>query len=580
MQSLKQKTDMSFVVVAAIVIVLTLLRLVMSLTLHMSYSFDQSFDDELLMSYTLRSHFETVGPLTLAKVPGYSYWLLANSLFGISADIAYYLMWWGAACAAACALWSIFNRSFAPAVIVYIYVLWNPIAFDSWLGLRLYRNSLYPPLMFLFFGLMLLWMNWQTPLVRGAKGCKKHRGIALCGYILLGISLGIAMGLVYLLKEDSVWFLPLIAFLVVFKNVMLVRHRPRGYKKFVAATCTPFVIAVCMILVVAGINYRYFGVPLLNSRTSGEVAGFASRVYSIDNPDQNGVIWAPKTSIEAAFRVSPTLQGNPKLLYSLEHVMFTSPNIDEKPLKGDFLTWQIRFAYEDTYGWTDEAVIQKFFSQANKEIDAAFEKGTLKKTSKISLSGMLVPRRSAELPALAVRATDLWLYALNYSQISVPKKARNSRSTDPRNVAGLKRMRVDIDNPNPQPIPFFSRESALGLVRLIKVVYSAVNSVFALIFVGCGLLALGRKMPSGNGLVMGGAFCFLFYGWVYCFSVSWFGTFLMQNDDPLYILFFYSGCIAVPFVEMGLLLALGILLSAVCNPTVGSAAFAWKRQEA
>ena len=55
--------------VVLILAIATLLRLIMSLSLHMWYAYEQSFDDELLMSYTWREHFLADGPLTLAEKP-------------------------------------------------------------------------------------------------------------------------------------------------------------------------------------------------------------------------------------------------------------------------------------------------------------------------------------------------------------------------------------------------------------------------------------------------------------------------------------------------------------------------------
>lgn len=51
---LKRARRISLIRVGVVLIlaIATLLRLIMSLSLHMWYAYEQSFDDELLMSYT------------------------------------------------------------------------------------------------------------------------------------------------------------------------------------------------------------------------------------------------------------------------------------------------------------------------------------------------------------------------------------------------------------------------------------------------------------------------------------------------------------------------------------------------
>lgn len=126
-------------VVAFFLAVCTGFRLVVSLTLHMWYAWDQMADDRLLMDQSLPGYFESQGRYKLAKNQGYSLWLRFIAGTGINVDVAYFLIWFVAAVLVAVAIWRLFHKRWL-SLFAYMYVLWNPLAFDNWIGIRVYRN--------------------------------------------------------------------------------------------------------------------------------------------------------------------------------------------------------------------------------------------------------------------------------------------------------------------------------------------------------------------------------------------------------------------------------------------------------
>ncbi|WP_214376845.1 hypothetical protein [Bifidobacterium colobi] len=535
----------------------------------MNYSYKGSFDDQLLMSYSWGSHFHEDNTLSLAKAQGYGYWLLITWALGLSADMAYFLVWVAAAVAVGVAFWVLFYNRWL-ACFSYAYVLWHPIAFDGWLGTRLYRNSLFPPLMFLLLGLMLIWLNYGIPLLRvksvNGEGWPSS-GKALVGYAILGLLLGAPLCLIYLLKEDSVWCVPLLVAIVAVKIAMVVLSRTAIIKKILCAVLAlcPLIPVVIGVKACEAINQRYFGVSMINTRMEGEVGDFVAKVYQVDNKDQNMTIWTPESSIDAVFNVSPTLSKNPKLLWSVKHIMFTYPDIKKNPLTGDFLTWQIRFAYDNTFGWDNERSVQDFFKQVNKEIDAAFDDGRLKKTTKISLSSMLVPRNINEIMSLIGSANYSWSDSAVIYYYRLSGKG-NSSDKDDNNIRGLKRMRVDPGDPNPEPFPWFSFEASRRVSSVDRVIYSVLNvlMIIAAIVETIRLIAgLIRKIRMQGLLIYIGALGLLAYAWVYCFSVNWYTEYLHDR----FVTFFYSGGVAIPLIAVPLMLFVGLLSIRWVNAT-------------
>lgn len=543
-------------VVAAVLCVATFARLLMSLTIHMWYAYKQSFDDELLMSYSWREHFLSDGPLSLAKSPGYPYFLRVASLLGLNADVMQFVVWLIAAVGVGLSLYKVFRLPWL-GVASYLYVLWNPIAFENCLGTRLYRNSLFPPLIFLMLGLMLLWLDWGTPVYGKTERKERFRCLPAGGFVLLSLVLGATICLVLLLKEDAEWCLPLVAAIMVFKLVVMAWK----YRRWASRLTALALVLTMLIPVGAGIglckaiNARYFGVSLLNTRTEGEVAEFVKSVYSVDSEDQNYDIWAPESSIDAVFSVSPTLSKNPKLLWSVKHVMFTAPDIRQNPLHGDFLTWQIRFAYDNTYGWSSEPDVQDFFRQANKEIDQAFKSGELHRTSKIRLSGLLVPRDGGSVVALIPKAAVLWHDSLVFASYA-DTFHENSLDQVPENIRGLERMHVDVTNPNPSVLGLDATRAkrvAAVLVKIYRLLNYILLAMAVLSFILVAVLCVRRRYRIGL-LTAIGCIGLGTYAWVYCFSVKWFSEFLNNG----YWDFFYSGCVAIPFIAFSLLLGTGL----------------------
>lgn len=545
-----------------VVCVLTFMRFAMSMTMHMWYSYRQSFDDELLVSKAFQTYPVADTPLSLVKNPGYPLWLSITRDLGLTPDLSQFLIWLVAAVTIFAVIWKV-TAKLLPAVGAYAYVLWNPLAFENWLGTRLYRNSLFAPLVFVVLGMLILWLDYLTPLIpravnRGTARIRSFRVINVVLYGLLGLCLGTFLVLLLLLTEDSVWCMPLVLFAWGYKIILLFRARWSVARKIcaVALTFVPLLPVFIGYESCETTNMHDYGVSLLNTRTEGQVAGFVKRVYLIRSPHQTTTVWAPESSIDQAFSVSPTLSENPKLLWSVKHVMFAAPDIARNPIKGDFLTWQIRFAYDNTFGWKNEQTIQDFFAQANHQIDRAFADGRLHRTDKISLSGMLVPRTKSEIGAILSPSFTAWLWSFNMQHFVVTGNVNHS---DPvkQNQFGLKMLGIDIAHPNPQPLSWLSFRRAQHVTTILVSVYRVVNAVFVLVmFLALLSVVIRILRRESSGLTVALGVCGLMvYSWIYCFSVVWFAQYVGNE----YVTFFYSAGVSTPFVDVGLLLSFALL---------------------
>lgn len=556
-----------------LMLIATAFRFMMSVTLHMWYAYTQVADDALLMSYSFDDYFSSTDYYKLAKNQAYGYFLRFVSWSGINIDIVYFLVWLIAAILMSIAMYRLFSTLWI-SMASYIYILWNPIAFESWQGTRVYRNSLLTPVLFILVALLVVFLTFTIP--RTLSTAPAHASAASSAYnrqhvlhlpqllrfSLLGIIIGLLFTFIYDLKEDSVWLVPMFVFVLGVKSFMVARTSlPTSKKVGIVLLCIlPAFVSFLGLQTLKFCNYRNFGAYQLNTRCSGEIAGFVYRIYKIDSPHQNPIIWAPADSIEKAESVSPTLRSEPSIIQYVETRDFAFPNIRQNPLKGDFVTWQMLPAIADTkMGMKDEKPAQLFFAQVNREIDEAFNDGRLKKTDKISIAPSLVPRTPAQITEMLKPSWNMFLnsfilmtnYTVTYHRNTPTYKA--DTVADPE---GLEQLNIDPMNPNPTVIRGFSFSDAQNVARNSVRVYRIINVLLALILI-CSFAAAVRGSIRGDSrklALYGLSLCLIAYGFVYSFFVYWFVQYV-GND---YVQFFYTTGPITPLLCTGLLLGLGM----------------------
>ncbi|PLS31198.1 hypothetical protein Uis1B_0942 [Bifidobacterium margollesii] len=549
----------------------TIGRLAMSLTLHMWFPYSQLADDWLLMSYSLPWYEHSTSHYKLAKNQGFSFWIRIIHATGINVDVMYFMLWLCAAALTALAMHRFFRTRWL-TIFSYLYVLWNPLAFEFWSGTRVYRNSVFAPFMFILLALLILYLTafgpWfsQRPTYRfttaadfSPDGRRRNllQGIAL---IIFFAVIGLVFSLVYDLKEDSIWLIPMFVVIIGIKVIESIRMKaPWLTKATTILLCiVPLIVSFAGIQTIKFANYQRFGVYLLNTRTTGEVAGFISRIYQIDSPNQNQKIWTPVDSIDRAFAASPTLRQYPQIQHFVEHNDFAFPNIHERPLTGDYISWQMLAALNATIGMDDERQVQDLFRQANTEIDAAFASGALPRTHKISLTKSLVPRTPEEITGLVAPSIRYYVNALTLtSQYRVSIGENDDVDyNNPKSWIGLQQLNIDLQNPNPQVIPWFSADDARlvarNIVRMYRLVNAAMVLAFAVIFIGAIHDGIRRRaLHQWKYLAL--SLCLFSYAFVYTFFAYWYAQYL-ENPNTT---FFYITGLIMPLLCIGLLIGLG-----------------------
>lgn len=359
-----------------IMIILVICRIALGYGIGGWYGISETYDDVAMMEgLSLR---RLIAPTNLALIKDLSF----SIFLGLSAitNLPYTVVLSGFWALTAFVVWLLVGKITSNKwvrLFCFSYVLFLPIAFTSWGGLRIYRNAIIAPCIILTFCLALILL---VDLVRREKTKKT---------IWVAILTGISFAFTYFLKEDGLW-LKACMLLILFISLAIIgyglfkkkRRRKLEVKKAFswALICLiPFVVLFVWDNVYRGVNYAFFGVYEINTRTEGELGKFVENIYKIESPNRTEMVWAPYDTIQKAFEVSPTLSAHQKLLDEILTTEWNGGDIIKNPILYDFLGWVMRSELMDSGLWTSEKDVSDMFKQVNSELEQAFKDGTLKK---------------------------------------------------------------------------------------------------------------------------------------------------------------------------------------------------------
>lgn len=505
-------------------------RVLLGAMLGMRYRSDAVVDDTMLMAYAQPEHWLSDDYLSMAKRPGYGLFLMLVHASGLPLALVMSLLWVAGAFTAWRAIRVLTGRS-GPAVFAFLATLWCPLAFEESLGVRVYRNSLMPPLLVLMLCAMLL-----------SVVCRR-----MAARLPWGVLGGFLFGCCWLLKEDSVWLLPLGCAWIVASAWTSVRRRDwtrRILGLVIALACA--VVPVVMVGATLAANERAFGVRMLDTRTEGELAGFVQRVYLIDVPDRSLILWTPDSALEKAVAVSPSLRADGRLVDGIMHGGYRGREYGGQ-LREEQLTWQLRLAVQQATGWPGERRVQTMFHAINRELDAAFADGRLERARGLRITGSIPPIPVSVLPGIIERSVWTWTRGVVMDQWrpAGPRPDTDNPRIEQDQARGLETM-------NTRP----SQPHGVTVSRMIAVVWSVVMTaalIVGIIRALTGLLRSGRRRLVLLALLLMG------YALAYATAVSWFTIFVGDPEgvfDRYWDFYYGSGCVT-PFLLTAIPLTFG-----------------------
>jgi len=530
-----------------IISIAIVLRIILSEKMGVWFLSSQMYDDALLMSYArVNTHFLNPNIYSLVKTIGYPLFINVVYICQLNYPIALSLVWIFAACLTAYFFFLISQKKWL-SCFAFLYVLFMPMAFEGWLGTRMYRNSIIAPFVIIVFSFCFI------ILYRVYFGKYKRLIVDL-------IACGIFFSFTYYIKEDGLWLLACLMLVVIFCVIKLLIKSIRCHFKekknvrIMAALLIPILIFACTTVAYKSINKHFFGVYAIETRNGGEIGKFVANVYKIESENRNSIVWAPADAIEKAFDASPTLKMHPELIDDVMHTDWFNHDIVNTPIHGDFLTWVLRTSLQKTNLWQSEEQVDSMFASVNSELDAAFKKGTLKKSDRIQLLSSAGGRTISEMIELIPLMIEGYKGAILLKGYVPGSELGDTNSTDLCDIASQKTHLSYLSSSefNTHVPNVTSNVIANGIFKL----YSIINTLLCVImfFVLLFYLVLIIRNWKNHGIYRIILFQFfsiiilLCISFAYVFSISWFSEFLFVDGINMIILNFY--CVALPPILM------------------------------
>lgn len=549
-------------------IILSLFRIWVSWLLGNVIPAGDNSDSLLMMEYAnVFDHVWAPSDTSLVKTMSYPLFLLLPTMCGISYNVLLSLLWIVAGVACVCALKRVFaDKRFL--AFAFLFVIWTPIAFEVWGGVRVYRNAVIAPSLFLLFPLLFLLVS----------NCLSEK-LRVSRILSTGIFAGVAFLFSFYLKEDGFWMLPLL-FMVIAVCIVLIAfgmmqkrlQRNRAIALLVACLL-PFGIFQAGTAVYKEFNNHYFGVSEVNTRTEGELGEFVKNVYRIDSDARTKYVWAPYDAIERAFDASPTLAEHPELEENLLNNSWFKQEEGQAPIPGDFLGWVIRTSLVETGLWESEAQVQALFAQVNDEIEEAFVGGSLPREDGMSLVSSAGARTFDEVCDLADDTLLTASSPITFIGYRMDAAAyRNAGVVDPEEAQQylLNQYGGSLDDPGVARIERMKATVGEAISKIDLVLYRFVAPVLLLAgFIGFAWtlwsrLAKKRCLTPDQWLGVAACCGLALMAVVYAFGISWFSEFIYEGNlesGAVFLTFYGIG--VIPMVYLSMLFGCALLLNEV-----------------
>lgn len=405
--------------------IFSLLRIYLEMNLPIWFFKNAVYDDVLLLNYShLNQHFHQWYVQSLSKDMGYPLFLFFVRLTHMPYRFWLAILWILAAIIVIYAVNTFLTKNKKVLCFAYIFILFSPVAFDVICGQRIYRNAIMMPFTVIFLSSLYIFIN--NLLINSNKR----------ELIFWGILTGLVFTFNYYIKEDGIITLPILIVSIV--SILLFKlHEEKKLsftKKYVKLSS---ICAICLIpIIIFGgctifyeeVNYHYFGVHEINTRTSGQLGNFYNNLLLIDDDSKTNEIWVTNSTVEKAWNASPTLQKHPELLDAYLNTEWNGI-LKNSTIKGDLVAWSLRKAIDDVNLYNNEKEVNDLFFKVNNELDASFEKGTLNKSDKIFITSSASGKSIEEIFDLKPLISSGLKIALFYNGIEVNTIPLDERSS-------------------------------------------------------------------------------------------------------------------------------------------------------
>lgn len=264
-----------------------------------------------------------------------------------------------------------FIKSKVALLIIYVLLLFNPIMFSAQIMQRVYRSSIIPPLA-LF--LISCYINLFLITNSGNKNIEKF-------FTIIGIS--IALPFLWFAREDSIWIIPFIVFIMLASLISSLIKNKKLNKQFFKTFIFLFIPIVVTFLVgnvISFKNYKEYGAYTTNNKYYYNKAISSMKKVKVIEQVERVTFTREKLNRIAETTILGEIMENFNPLLDA-YAKFDGNQTDNQVENGWF-GFPFREALRASGHYADVNATNKFFFELHLQIEEALESGKLEKEDK------------------------------------------------------------------------------------------------------------------------------------------------------------------------------------------------------
>jgi hypothetical protein len=369
-------TSLVYSYVFGLCFVYTLVMVHIPITLYPGAPHDDGLFITLGRSLAEGNWLGSFSQFTLMKGPGYPVFLAINNWLGIPVTFSHALFH----CFAITIFVVIIHRflkSHFISAILFALLLWHPISLSGWM-LRVIREKIYYGQTLLVLGTMLWLIFWPTP--------SRHRR-------LYAVFTGLILGWFWLTREEGVWIVPALGFMLLVATLRIFRNRWELLRDPINAFRDPRLrsLAVVLSIVIGVFAATQITFDSVNWFVYDKFVGvdfkeknFQRAIAAIDSVRSGGtkafvsITHAARKRVDA---VSPAFASLAPFFdaqrngWEVHGCAFYPSSCGE--IASGWFMWALRDAASSTGHYSSPSAASAFFGQVADEISAACASGKL-----------------------------------------------------------------------------------------------------------------------------------------------------------------------------------------------------------
>ena len=499
----------------------SLFRIYLGINTPIWFFINSPVDDLLMLNYSnLIYHFNHWTIYSLVKTMSYPLFLFFVNISGIPYRIYLSLIWIIAGLLITYGCYKFLTKNKIALSLVFLFVIFLPVGFDSDCGGRIYRNAIITPFILIFLSTLFIFLNQFLDKLKSKET------------LIWAILLGLVFTFNFYIKEDGILLLPI--FLVSILSILAFKIFTKDKKEIIksAILCLiPIIIFGALTIGYEETNNHYFGISEINTRNGGELGDFWENLLKIDDPNKTTKIWVPPSTLEKAWNASPTLQSRPDLLNNWTHSSWASGDMYKNPIEGDLVAWSLRESLRDIGLFDDEKTADEFFSKVNDELDDAFENGSLDESSKIFITSSANGKNLTEIEEIIPYIISGFKTCMFYNTLEIYDQPIHDSSQ----MINNKDTKIVSSSLN-DDINKAKNSEVIGMEKLDIVIYQCISYIIVLIsiigFIGTFIQQIKNKLHNRKfNLLFGLQILSLGTFIVQIIAIAWFCSWMVLDNS-------------------------------------------------